>query len=281
MKGFIFSITLALSLIIACSIQAQTLTRYDEFNGPLLDQTKWVGVNNWDDDITILEGGIKIQKKKLNFINRAFGGTGSNTGTQSMQRRLVIKEGASYNTMETSVQVMSYQITGCSAPGSSSSLAYVRIGGYFFNDGRSTGPADLTGDYFAYINMYRYSNSTDADGLWRATAKVYRCEDADCTPSLCTLIGEDFFSGQQIIAKKKVRLFVQFNRAAKEFNFQVGPAKKGPKASIGYSDNDSNAPVNDYGGLKRIEVSNSLANCTAGSTTGWIDAVFDYIAVGP
>jgi len=281
MKSIIFFITFAFSMFLACSSQGQTLTRYDDFNGPLLDQAKWVNVSTWGEDVEILEGGMKIQKGKLDFTNRSFGGTGSNTGTQYMQRRLVIRDGAAYNTMETSVQIMGYQITGCDAPGSASSLAYVRIGGYFFNDGSSSGTGDQTGDYFAYINLYRYSNSADDEGLWRATAKVYRCEDEDCTPSLATLVGDDFFSDQLIKVKKKVRLFVQLNKSAHEFSFQVGPAKKGPHAVVGYSANDANPPRGAYGGVKRIEVSNGLANCTAGPTEGWIDAVFDYVAVGP
>jgi hypothetical protein len=280
MKSFVFSVTLVLSILIACSAQAQTLTKYDDFNGPLLDQTKWVVVNDGGDDVESLEGGMKIQKGKLIFFNRAFGGIGSNTGMQFMQRELVIKEGSAYDTMETSVQIMSYQITGCAA-NSLGSIASVRIGGYFFNDGTSSGEGDLTGNYFAYINLYRYSNSNDDDGLWRATAKVYRCEDAACTSSLASLIGDDFFSNQQIKVKKKVRLFIQLNKTTNQFNFQVGSAKKGPQASIGYSADDTNGPRGDYGGLKRIEVSHGLANCTAGPTTGWIDAVFDYVAVGP
>ena len=142
------------------SAQAQTLRRYDDFNGPLLDQTKWVGVNDGGVDIESLEGGMKIQKGKLIFFNRAFGGVGSNTGMQFMQRGLVIMEGSAYDAMETSVQIMSYQITGCDA-GSVGSIAYVRIGGYFFNDGTSSGAGDQTGNWFAYINLYRYSNSTD------------------------------------------------------------------------------------------------------------------------
>jgi len=66
MKSFVFSITIVLSIFIACSAQAQTLSTYDDFSGPYIDPLRWLPRNvSSADDLWAYEGGFRILKGKL------------------------------------------------------------------------------------------------------------------------------------------------------------------------------------------------------------------------
>ena len=284
MKSFVFSITIVLSIFIACSAQAQTLSTYDDFSGPYIDPLRWLPRNvSSADDLWAYEGGFRILKGKLSYYNLAYGTKLATDGTESMRRQLFLREVSGVTSIETSIQIMKNgnKITGCPTPGySEPSETRIGFGGSFFNDGSGVSPGnnDYTGDIYVSIGLLNLSNSTTIPpGYMGVGAKVRQCVNSDCSDS--NPLFNTSFNDLFIKFGKKTMLRITLDKGAKRFTFQVG--KKIVETYI-YPDtlDDSQAPGAANGGM-RIEVDHYLANCPAERTVGWADVAFDYVSVSP
>jgi len=273
MKSFGFLIVTVLSLVIACSAQAQ-LTVYDDFSGPFVDTARWRYSTSWGEDVWPFEGGFRINKGKLNFFSRAYGGDQSNSGTQNMRRQLFLRNVSSdVTTIEASIQLVKggNETTAC---GTAPSETRVFIGGNFFNSGGVAPVAgNATDDVGVFLAFYR---STDAayipDGYMGVRGRVRHCTNADC--STYTDIYETLFDNLVMKLGKKAVIRIAVNKDANTITFQVG---KKIVDTYNYWVSDAFGP--GISNNKRIEMTHDLSNCDGTKSVGWADILVDYVSV--
>jgi hypothetical protein len=279
MKSFVFSIIFVLSILIACSAQAQ-LTVYDDFSGKFVDTARWSYNHTWGDDVRTFEGGFRILKGKLSFFSRAYGGDQSNTALQNTRRHFILRDVGGINSIETSIQIAKngHEITGCTANPEPSETR-IFMGGAFFNNGTSTGPTDFAGDIMAFIGFFKYSdlgtlppgNIAIPPGYMGVRARVLRCTNTAC--STYDTIYETLFNDLLVKLGKKTILRITLDKNANTFTFQVG---KKDSATYPYAWTDSAPPVMTN---TRLEVAHWLANCTSSKAVGWADILVDYVSI--
>lgn len=282
MNILVFPIILGLCIFVVFPAQAQ-LVVYDDFSGPFVDIARWYHRHSGtSDNVWPFEGGFRIQKGKLNYFSRAYGTKLATQETQDYRRRLFLKDVSGVTAIETSIQMAKNGnvITGCSE-NTKPSETRVNFGGSFFNNGSGLEPnnGDYTGDVYATIALYKFSDSTDIPaGYMGVRARVRLCTNEDC--SMSSQLYETFFKDDRdkpLLLKvgKKEKFRITYDRAANAFTFQVG------KNVATYTSTVENVqPSGALNGGMRLAVDHSLANCpTSNRAIGWADAFFDYISI--
>jgi hypothetical protein len=154
----------------------------------------------------------------------------------------------------------------CAANTTSFSMARARIFGFFFNAGEPV-PGSNYNDVMAGIQLYRMANSTDAAGVMRVSAFIAKCTDDSC-------IGSTTLASQELgtaTINTPVDLQLSWDPANNRFAFQRATDAL---VYLNYTVADSAAasfPV------KRLEIANSVAQCTA--TRQYVSAGVDFDAV--
>ena len=109
-------------------------------------------------------------------------------GLVGASQRMNAQNGSAINKMEADFRVMRMVVKGCPANINIKTRirpAQIAVGG--FNDGSSSGPGDLTGEYFVRILANREADSTDPTGVLTVGAFVFRCIDAPCSNAYSTI----------------------------------------------------------------------------------------------
>jgi hypothetical protein len=274
MKGLLL-LCVVLALLISSPVQSQTL--YDDFTGPLLDSGKWGGDYKLISTLNYLEIGQVITKGKLDMFNHCLGSTSDdNSDATTCSTRLIMQDGASVTAMQALVQPTALAQGRCL--GNDVGTTWIRLGGAFFN-GSTIAPSNQVNDVQAHISLRRDANSIDPAGVLTIEGVVFRCTAADCgTYVFVTTTGADnpLVLGT-IAVKKKVQLSIAHDPANNRFIFTQGAGKKAVQKEIVYIDTlqENFPPYSANGGLKRLEVRHSLANCSPMPTSGWARAYFD------
>jgi hypothetical protein len=276
MKGLLL-LCVVLALLISSPVQSQTL--YDDFTGPLLNSTWWFGDRIMGDNISnSLEFGQVIAKKKLDMFNHCLGSTSDdNSGATACSKRLVMQDGKDVTLMEALVQPISLEQTSCSANVEKTTSTWIRIGGAFFNSTAITGTVtSQLNDVHAYIGLRRDANSTDPGNVMNIEASIFRCTDEFCTTTVPVTtnppVNNPLILGQ-VTVKKKILLRLVYDPTNHRFLFKQG--KKDPEVEMVYAPRENHPPFASNGGLKRLEVRHSLANCYPVAASGWARAYFD------
>jgi hypothetical protein len=274
MKG-VMLVCVILALLVSSPVQSQTL--YDDFTGPLLDSTRWFGDRIMGDNISnTLEFGHVIAKKKLDMFNHSLGSTSDdNSGTTTCSKRLVMQDGEDVTLMEALVQPIALEQSRCT--NNDVGATWIRIGGAFFNSTAITGTVDSQlNDVHAYIGLRRDANSTDSNNVMNIEASVFRCTNAECTSTVFVTtdppVNNPLILGQ-VTVKKKILLRLVYDPTNHRFLFKQG--KKEPEVEMVYVPRENHPPFASNGGLKRLEVRHSLANCSPVPASGWARAYFD------
>jgi hypothetical protein len=202
-----------------------------------------------------------------------------------MRRQLYLRDVGGISSIEASIQIAKkgHEITGC-VGNPEPSETRISIGGAFFNDGKSVGPEDYTGDIITSISFFKYSdlgtlppgNITIPPGYMGVRARVQRCTNPTCSLSTIATIYETFFDNLLVKLGKKMTLRITLDKGTDKFTFQVG--KKVSKTYIYTSDlaSDSDDPVMTN---TRLEVAHYLANCISSKAIGWADILVDYVSI--
>jgi hypothetical protein len=145
-------------------------------------------------------------------------------------------------------------------------LARARIFGFFFNAGTPI-PGSNYNDVFAGIQLYRASNSTDGAGILRASAFVGICTDDSC-------IGSTVLASQELGTtpiNTATELQVTWDAANNRFTFQRDAQALVNLAYTVADTQPASFPV------KRLEISNQVAHCTASRPAANGGADFDNV----
>jgi hypothetical protein len=271
MRLFLCSILAVLfTMTLAVGSQAQDFSLYDAFTAPTLNPDLWSGredntntavVSNTETQRAVVKPNPLAANRFLQLVLRTgHAGTNSDSGIagEGRQRLLVGRDDIlsgepSVVGVSTRVVVTSMLAPGCPTSADPALLANqarsrASLLGFFFNDGTSTGPTDVTGDFIAGLNIEQ--RSTDGKVI---VGFINRCTNATCSTSA---------THAAVVFTRKwalnvpVPLTIVWDRANTQFIFTAG-AEVQP---LPYSLSDALPPVLL---LYDLRVSNVVPNCTS------------------
>jgi len=280
----ILSCTVVLIVILTgISSQAQEpLTLYDNFESKYLDPDLWFGSVETFTGGWVLESGRQIKTeptygyKGLTLLHRGYGSTDSDSGRATMRNRLYFSDGTKITTIQAKVQAKKVQVIGCTA-NPDPTYVEAHIGGLFFNTGTPT-PGSALNDVFAAVSLIRLSDSTESLNVLEVIGYALHCTSANC--STYTWIGDTGESLGTALVGQRVKLRITWDQANHRFVFQRG---KTPEVYLPYdsvSFPDTSPPGSSFGGYKRLNVTDYVANCTSQPRpVGFIEVYFDDVYV--
>jgi hypothetical protein len=271
--ALVLVVIVGLLAAMTASGQAQFVL-YDDFAGPRIDPERWYGgANEGNSNNPAAERIRVIDNGQLHFALTSYGNLLSNSGFSSSGNFLNIAQlgtpggTGSITGMQARVTMLDAKYKSCPANTAFKSV-WAIMGGFFFNDGSSTGASDQTGNVNANIFVQLHPNG----GERKISYNAYRCLTVNCS-SVENFPGggASFTTGWDFDVPVTLKLVWQ--PANKRFRFNVNGAEV---KDLGYTLSDTAGPVNDN---KFIGVSNFVHNCTAGRKRGEVEAVFDQVKV--
>lgn len=256
---------LTLAALASQSAGAQTLITYDDFSGGAISPSRFYGEEGKQ------YGGVRVEARRvvaggqLRIEAKGYSDNFANTGSSTTRNAVVLAKSAAITTLRSTVTMRSATVTSC-AGNTTPSAARARLFGFFFNAGVPQ-PGSNYNDVFAGIQLSRASNSTDAAGLMRVTAFVGKCTDDSCIAS--TSLGSQDLG--TVAINTPLDLQVGWDAASNRFSYQRGTDAL---VFLPYTVSDSQPasfPV------KRLEISNQVAQCTATRQSVFGSADFDNV----
>jgi hypothetical protein len=281
--AFLCGVVVAVLLVGGPVRAQQSLVPYDNFTDKILSVDNWYGGQGVDSGVTMLEIDRERKGAKLLMANRGYANIASHSGTSGSQTALFFANGGPITTIQAQVKVSQIDVGVCS--NNSDGEGQARIGGDFFNTvGGTAGSGDSTNDVFAQIGVRRKANTTDPSKVLEVYGKVTVCANADCSLSDTYYETADGELGT-VKVNKPVTLQITWDDANNQFIFQQGTnPKKSMVTSYIYTSILSNNgdPGTLHGGAKRLQVRNSMANCSdSPRLMGYVQASFDNVYVNP
>jgi hypothetical protein len=241
----------------------EALSVYEDWSGPRIRGDRWRGGE--------VSNGQEVQRelKSALFGNyltmslRREGETDSNTGSRTSSTFLNFANPASIVQIEALMGVIDVLAEQCQA-NDTPSEARLLIAMTPFNNGSSTGAGDRTGDYNALVQAIRRSNSADPAGILRVEGRVTRCQNPACSSERDIVAPKDLGVSLAVGAAFTMRLIWD----APNNQFLAGVNAN--SVALPYAPaNDAQPAVQRSAG---IEIRNTTANCSAGSTEADLEA---------
>lgn len=240
---------------------AETYVLYDNFQSATLDPVRW---SDFERSRTIESGALRI-------IERDWGGTSSDSGSQTFNYADNVTRSGPITQWRTTVRVNKVDLTGCAANPAPTEVR-ARVSGTFFNNGNRVYNS-FAGDVVAQIILSRRSDSADGAGVLRVGGGVYLCADSGC--SAVTGIGPSVDLGT-VNVNVNTTLQIEWDRANRQFLFS---RDKGVPTAVPYPAgmSDDADPGISY---KSVSTNNTVANCASGPRAyGLMDVRFDNVQV--
>jgi hypothetical protein len=244
---------------------AATLTNYDEFALSYIHPARWYGEEGKQ------YGGIRAEAQRviiggqLRIQAKGWGDNYTNTNSSTVRNSMILQKSSAITALGATVTARTVTASTCAA-NTTPSIMRARLFGFFFNAG-SPQPGSNYNDVFAGIQLYRASNSTDGANVMRVSAFVGQCTDDSCIASTI-LVSQDM--GTTTVGTA-VPLQMVWEPANNRFVFQRDAQTP---INLAYTVSDTQPasfPV------KRLEVSNQIAHCTAVRTASNGVADFDNV----
>ena len=263
-------LTLILTLgLIATSMHVSDaqLVPYDDFSEPLIDPDRWHGNETPSRGANPnTEAARFIDAGQLILGLRSYGGTDRDTGRRSGNFGLAVTGSGRVTAMQAEVTIRNALVEDC-PDNPVSTRARAQLIGYFFNDGSSSGPGDVTGDVLASIEK-RVDSRTGPGFL----ALIVKCASPGCQTS--DTLGFHVFSTPTALGQADT-LRLEWDEAGEQFTFTVNPG--GPDEEVqtlSYAGRVTNMAPSDFQ-LDRLRVRTQGANCLSGRRQVMIDTRYD------
>lgn len=243
-------------------LASAALVTYDDFALSYIHPARWYGEEGKQ------YGGIRAENQRLivsgqlRIQARGWSDNYSNTGSSTVRNAEIIQKSSAVTTLRATVTPRTVAVTGCAA-NDSPSLARGRLFGFFFNAGQPI-PGSNYNDVFAGIQVYRASNSTDDANVLRVSSFIGQCTDDSCIGS--TILNSADMGTTTL--GTAIALQVGWDPANNRFTFQ-----RDAQAAINLAYNVSDAEAASFP-VKRLEVSNQVAHCTASRPAS--NAIIDF-----
>jgi hypothetical protein len=268
-KQIVFIIVICGVLTTMVTASWAQLVLYDNFSGARVNPEKWRGTEGSNPSGNPNTEAVRtLASGQLRLFLDSYGETFATTGTQTGRFGLEVREPGPVTAMQASVTIRAAIAQDCPA-NSAANRARAQLVGWFFNDGTGSGLGDATGDIRAGISMIRDSKNGD-----RISVFIDRCTDSGCT-STATVASEVLTTIWTLNQPHTLQMV--WNPAQNRFRFRVTPNAGAAEAVdlsyAGVADTTLPRRIDD----KRLEVSNTAANCTSGRTESLMDARFDNV----
>jgi len=251
---------MAIGLVLAGPANAlEPLKSYDKFTAAPINGARWDNA----------ERSVQIKGGVLNVSLRAYGRTVANSDYIGDGLNMRFSNPAVITEISAKVGINGLEVNGCAAnPYLSESRA--RIVASLFNTGTPT-PGSSTGDVWAELRAYRYSNSTDPAGVVRLSGNLVYCTNSNCL----AFNGSPLISLGTINIGQSATLETQWDKTNKQV---LWTRDNGAFSGVStYTASDANPPGFDY---KALDARLDVANCVgAAPLTGFIGATFDNVMV--
>lgn len=254
-KGFL---GVLLSATLYCT--AQTTTLYDNFDHKLLNPSRWAYAFCFSGSGLELECVREIRDEQLHLVHRSFGLTNSDSGAQNGGAGVGFANSATIKTVKTDLVVRHLEESPCAANPSFGGGA--NIWGTFFNDGSG----DPNNDVGAQLGLTRFAS--DPPGQLTVRGQTFHAG-----------IYSNFFTLGTVSIGTPVTITLRWDQPNHQFLIsltnRVTHVTTVGTMTYTYSDT---TPV--AGSAMTIGVGGFAANCTANSTSMYVDAYFDNVYVG-
>lgn len=256
---------IAATLLASTPSLAATLVSYDEFAASYIHPARWYGEEGKQ------YGGIRAETRRvilggqLRIQAKGWGDNYSNVGSSTARNSMILQKSSAVTALGATVTARTVAASACAA-NTTPSIMRARLFGFFFNAG-SPQPGSNYNDVYAGIQLYRASNSTDGANVLRVSAFVGQCTDDSCIAST-TLVSQDM--GTTTVGTP-VPLQMAWEPENNRFVFQRDGLTP---INLAYTVSDT-APASFP--VKRLEISNQIAHCTATRTSATGEADFDNV----
>lgn len=248
------------------------LVLYDNFNGPRIDPSKWVGT--WGDTSDLLEAVRELtpafqgqgNNRHLHLFLHSYAPTSSDDGGIGGGFGLAFSQPSSVTETSFTVVVDRATVIGCET-NPSGAVAVAEFRGQFFNT--ENPPTSRLGDVEVVIGVNR--GSGDTGGALDVSAFYQRWDD-DSGGARTSLDGKEL---GYIYPGQPASIRVKWDKPNHQFIFQLN---KEPEFISKYTVSDAYPPF--YGPWGTIELTRVLPNCTSTPRPeAMMDAYFDNVYV--
>jgi len=220
-----FMLLVCLGFVIALTPMAERveaqLVVFDEFEGSILNPRKWIPGSVGPTGA--VEYARFVSNGELRMRLYGIGDQKETTGEVKRLRNRIYMHpdfgNPSIRAFQTTMRINSGKVRACADPDAATSRARFFMDTLWFNDGRSTGPGDFTGDVFTSIEVRRTSADADlAPNEFQVLGTINQCGNARCTdfPQL----SEPLVLGRIRIGAR-VQLRVTWRENAQEFKWRA------------------------------------------------------------
>ncbi len=238
---------------------------YDDFNNSLFDPAKWVGQEFGSDG---REAVREIKNDAAHLAYRVYADTNSDAGSRVGLTRLIFLNPAAITAFQATLMVNEIGLVGSTSNPSPSSVR-AALSGFFFNTGTPT-PGSHENDVSAVINVIRFSNSMDPEGVLQVNASVFRCNDSSCSSQTQV----DFSSLGTLSLGDVTKLGIVWDSAGHRFIFLMN--------GVNVFESNYNLPDTAPPGVnsKFIDITNNAVNSTTvPRPVAFMDIAFDDVFV--
>jgi hypothetical protein len=235
----------------APGLAAAALSTYDDFSLTYIAPARWYGEEGKQ------YGGIREENQRL-IVNgqlriqaQGWSDNFSDAGSSTVRNSLIIQKSSAVTALRATLTPRTVYNGSCAA-NTTPTVTRGRLFGFFFNAGQPI-PGSNYNDVFAGIQAYRASNSTDAAGVLRVSAFVGQCSDDACISSV--ILGSSDMGMTNV--GTAIALQVTWDAVNNRFTFQ-----RDSQTSVNIAYTVSDAQPASFP-VKRLEVNNQIAHCTA------------------
>jgi len=260
--GQLLALAAAAAGLAAPAAATAALVTYDDFALTYIAPARWYGEEGkqyggirTENQRLIVSGQLRIQAK-------GWSDNYSDSNTSTVRNSVVIQKSSAVTAMRATLTPRTVTAGTCAA-NTTPSVARGRLFGFFFNAG-DPNPGSNYNDVFAGIQVYRASNSVDGTGVLRVSSFIGQCTDDSCIGS--TILNSADMGTTNV--GTPIALQVTWDPANNRFSFQRDTQTV---VNLTYTVADvepASFPV------KRLEVSNQIAHCTAARPAA--HGIFDF-----
>ena len=258
MKKYYVLISLLIYATLPCA--AQTLKLYDNFDHKFISPSRWAYAFCFSGSGIELECVREIRDEQLHLAHRSFGLTNSDSGQQNGGAGVGFSNSQTIRTIKTDLVVRSVLEVPCAANPSFGTSA--GIWGTFFN----SGSGDPNDDVGAQLGVTRFSS--DPAGQLTVRGQTFH-----------TGVYSDFFTIGTVPIGTPITITLSWDQPNHQFviSFTNKVTKVATRGIMPYAFSDS-TPV--AGPAKTLGANGWASNCTANSTSNYVDASFGNVYVG-
>jgi len=249
--------------------QAASPPLYDNFKRDYVDPEKWIGGHMNEGAVELI---TEIKQNGLHMRARGIGDATTTTGERAnVVNRLYLRaeRAETVRAFHWYARVNSTSLRVCKDTTATDSRARLRHFANWYNDGRSSGPSDFTGNVFSILGFRETSDPENSKSRVEIFANVSVCDNAVCTEA------SNYYIDKlgSVALGQNVALRTTWDENAQQFRFMM--KKNGKAAVVKFYDYATELPhagppaiVDDKFPRHQLRVQAQAADCNVAASGG-------------